>query len=242
MEDWFKLWFDSPYYHILYKNRSVEEAKAFLISLVNWLKPAQNSAILDQACGHGRHALLLNEMGFNVTGIDLSENNIAYCKQFENDKLNFSVHDMRRILATNVFDYVLNLFTSMGYFRYDHDQQLTVSSAAVALKRKGRYIIDFMNAEKVRMNLVPEVTRKVEGIEFKIRKRFEDNFLIKEISFADEGKSYRFSEHVEVLKIEDFDRYFKKAGLKQISVFGNYHLDPFDLKTSDRLILIAEKL
>jgi len=32
--DWFETWFDSDYYHILYKNRSCDEAECFIDKLV----------------------------------------------------------------------------------------------------------------------------------------------------------------------------------------------------------------
>ena len=45
-----------------------------------------------------------------------SEASISFDKQFENDTLNFRVHDMRNPIQGEKVDAVMNLFTSFGYF------------------------------------------------------------------------------------------------------------------------------
>ena len=91
---WFTNWFDSKYYHILYKNRDINEAKFFIENLITKLD-LKDKKILDLACGKGRHARLFNELGFNVVGIDLSLNSINEAKIFENKTLKFFQLDMR---------------------------------------------------------------------------------------------------------------------------------------------------
>jgi len=44
---WFKNWFNSPYYHLLYANRDDAEAAAFITTLVDYFKPNPNSKMLD---------------------------------------------------------------------------------------------------------------------------------------------------------------------------------------------------
>ena len=54
---WFQNWFNSPFYHILYKQRDEEEAELFIDNLCTLLRPAKESRMLDIACGRGRHDL-----------------------------------------------------------------------------------------------------------------------------------------------------------------------------------------
>ena len=58
---WFKEWFDSPYYHLLYANRDYNEAQFFIKNLINLLKMEKNSSVLDLACGKGRHSIYMNK-------------------------------------------------------------------------------------------------------------------------------------------------------------------------------------
>ena len=74
---WFANWFDSSYYHILYKNRDEKEAELFIDNLVQHLQIPQGSTLIDIACGKGRHATYFNSLGLDVIGIDLSPNSIA---------------------------------------------------------------------------------------------------------------------------------------------------------------------
>src|SRR6476469_4275410 len=92
---WFKVWFDSPYYHKLYTNRSDEEAAFFIDELVTVLQPKQDAAMLDVGCGNGRHCKRLAAKGFNVTGIDLALSSIRQAKKYETSRLHFFQHDMR---------------------------------------------------------------------------------------------------------------------------------------------------
>ncbi|MGZ5264842.1 MAG: class I SAM-dependent methyltransferase, partial [Kaistella sp.] len=117
---WFETWFNTPYYHILYKDRNFEEAESFITLLINDLQIQQHAKIIDLACGKGRHSVFLNKMGFEVLGLDLSEESILQNKTFENASLKFKVHDMRNEILPDVskvkVDAVFNLFTSFGYF------------------------------------------------------------------------------------------------------------------------------
>lgn len=238
---WFEEWFDSPYYHILYSHRDNEEAAAFLDLMCGQLQLPPGSGILDLGCGKGRHARHLHSKGFKVTGVDLSQQNIDFCRQFEEPGLEFYVHDMRRLFRINYYHAVLNLFTSFGYFEQDHQNELVIQAASKSLLPGGQLVIDFLNAEKVKNEMQPEQIVVRENIEFHIRKNIRSGFLIKDITFDDQGNSFRFREEVRLLSENDFRAYFERAGLLVEKVYGDYKLDSFDIHSSPRLIMVARK-
>jgi len=240
-KDWFSTWFDSPYYHILYKNRDFNEAENFINQLFEYLKPANNTNIIDIACGKGRHAIQMNKLGFTVDAFDLSENSIVEAKQSENDQLHFYVNDIREPLKTNAYDLAFNLFTSFGYFSDEQDNYQAIKAIADSMKAEGTFVMDFMNVNKVIANLVLSEEKIIDGITFKITREVKDNFIVKHINFSDNGNDYHFSESVKAITLNDFKAYFKSASLNLITTFGNYNLDPFDVNTSDRLIMIVKK-
>jgi SAM-dependent methyltransferase len=239
--DWFSSWFDSPYYHILYKNRDFREAQFFVDKLVAFLDFKPQHKILDLACGKGRHAINLNQKGLEVVGADLSPESIAYASQFENSRLRFYVHDMREALPEQGFDFVLNLFTSFGYFESAHENLQVIQSITQGLKPGGKLVIDFLNSDKVLETMLPFETKKVENINFLITKQLENGFIVKTIEFDDQGKNYLFQERVKAIRTDEFFQYFAQSGLTVCNLFGNYHLENFDLPNSERMILIAEK-
>ncbi len=241
VKEWFSEWFNSPYYHILYKNRDENEARFFIDNLIRFLDIGATNRVLDLACGRGRHSVYLNSKGFNVTGIDIAPQNIAYARQFENEQLRFFVHDMREPFREDAFCYVLNLFTSFGYFETEGENVNVLCSAARALKPGGKLVVDFMNTHKIINGLVPYQVKEVEGIRFEITKRVEKRFIVKDIRFQDCGHLYHFQERVKTITLEDFLNYFDMADLDLLHTFGDYALNPYDVRTSDRIILIAQK-
>ena len=60
---WYASWFDTPFYHILYKDRDNSEAESFMLTLSNYLNIPEHGKVLDLACGKGRHAKHLNSLG-----------------------------------------------------------------------------------------------------------------------------------------------------------------------------------
>lgn len=239
---WFQYWFNSPYYHILYQQRNDAEAEFFIDNLTDFLRPAEDSKMLDIACGKGRHAIYLNKKGFDVTGIDLSEQSIKYAKQFENHKLHFLVHDMRRLFYINYFDVALNLFTSFGYFDTEKDHVTAIKTFRKSLKADGKLVIDYFNTEKIISNLNSCEVKSLDSISFNITKNVVDGKIIKKINFEDKGKVYNFEERVQAFSYEDFERMLTKAGMEIEKTFGSYSLDSFDKNSSDRLILICKKV
>lgn len=239
---WFQYWFNSPYYHILYSQRNDEEAEFLIDNLSAYLKPALHSRILDIACGRGRHAVYLNKKGFDVTGIDLSEQSIKYAKQFEQKHLHFFVHDMRKLGYINYYDIAMNLFTSFGYFDTEKDHVSALKSFRKSIKEDGKLVIDYFNTQKIIKNLTHREVKTIEGIEFHIHKFVSEGKIIKHINFEHKGKQFAFEERVQAFMYEDFVQMFEKSGLAITETFGSYNLDPYDVTNSERLIFVCEKL
>lgn len=234
---WYASWFDSPYYHILYKDRDYEEAQLFMDNITNYLNLPEDAKILDLACGKGRHSIYLSELGYNVTGADISENSIHEAKKSEQPNLKFIRHDMREPFADK-YDAVFNLFTSFGYFDDDADNLRTLKAIGESLTETGFAVIDFMNVEKVIKELVPHETKTVAGIDFHIKRFHIDDHIYKEIQFEDQGEHYSFTEKVQALTLGNFEALMEQAGIYLLDTFGDYKLKKFHKTESDRLIMI----
>jgi SAM-dependent methyltransferase len=236
-ENWFTSWFDTPYYHILYKDRNYREAQIFMDNLTHYLNLPEKAKVLDLACGKGRHSIYLNQLGFNVLGADLSENSIAEASKNSNETLHFKVHDMREPFEGK-FDAIFNLFTSFGYFESDDDNLTTLKAIKESLTEYGFAVIDFMNVANVIETLVPEEVKTVDGIDFKIKRYVEDGHILKEIDFEDQGRKYHFTEKVKALTLKDFEELMAEAGIFLLDIFGDYKLKKFHKTESERLIMI----
>lgn len=239
-KNWFETWFHSPYYELLYYHRDREEARLFIDNLLNYLQPSPQAVFLDLACGSGRHAIYIASKGFDVTGVDLSDELIEKARAHEHERLAFFVHDMRNVFRTNYFDFTLNLFTSFGYFESEHDNHRVVRNVFDGLKPGGIFVLDFFNAEYTLASLVKEETKRIGNIEFHITRALEDGYIVKRISVHDSDKTFQFMERVRAFTRQELEAHFTEAGFEIIERFGSYRLEKISDK-SDRLILIARK-
>ena len=240
-KEWFASWFDSPFYHILYKNRNNDEAQSFISKLVKNIQLTKGDKVMDLACGKGRHARMLHQSGLNVLGVDLSPNSISSAKEHETDELSFDVHDMRNVYPGVKFDAIFNLFTSFGYFDHESDNLKMLASIHTMLEKNGLLIIDFMNASSVIKNLVKEETKTVDDVEFSIKRTYDGKHIFKEISFNNGEIVQQYTERVQAILLNDFKRLLLKSNFKILRTFGDFDLNPFDEAKSDRLIIIAQK-
>lgn len=238
---WFEVWFNSPYYHILYDNRNEIEAEIFIRNLLSFLQPQPQSKVLDLACGKGRHAIFLASQGLNVIGVDLAEANIAQAINFRHQNLQFFVQDMRQVFRVNYFDFIFNFFTSFGYFEREYDNIKTLKSVYQSLKPGGTFVIDFLNVKPLfkKKSEKTEITKN--GIHFLTEKKWINGYIIKNILVRDAESEYHFTERVQAIDLDRFKLYFKEAQLNITHVFGNYQLDLFQPESSERLIIVARK-
>jgi SAM-dependent methyltransferase len=240
-KEWFEEWFDSEYYHILYQHRDDDDAQLFIDNIVPLINLKPHQKVADIACGKGRHAIILNKKMLDVVGSDLSENSIKHAQQLANNTLNFVVNDMRNPLPLK-FDAIFNLFTSFGYFNC-HDENLKVlNSFHSMLNDEGYFIIDFFNADKVKNELTASEKIVLDGIEFMISRKIENDCIVKEIKFEHKKLNHLFTEKVQLLTLSNFIELCGKAALEINYTFGDYALNEFDIYKSERLILIGRKL
>lgn len=237
-KDWFEEWFNTSYYHTLYKNRDEQEAIRFIDRLCELLEIKPKSKILDLACGKGRHSIYLAKKGFTTTGIDLAEKSIVKAKQTELTNVNFEVHDMRKVYKKDEFDFVFNLFTSFGYFENQEDNIDVLKGVTLNLRENGLFVLDFLNASKVIKNLVPKESKQLEGVTFNLKRSYDGTNIRKDIYLKDNDKNYHFQERVSAFNLHDIKKMAAIADLKILNTFGDYNLNSFEEKTSDRLILV----
>lgn len=239
---WYRNWFDSHYYHLLYGERDGSEAGHLIRNLLHLLMPASDAVFMDLACGKGRHAFDLAAYGYEVYGLDLSKSSIAEASKMASERLHFFEHDMRLPFRASHFDFILNLFTSFGYFDQAEDHIKTLRGVYEDLKPGGVFIQDYLNEAAVRACLKPFEEKEVNGISFKIEKHIQNKQIIKTIHISDAGEEYTFQEKVNLFSKDDFMDLYSQCGLQLQEVYGDYDLNPFDTLTSPRLLLISKKI
>lgn len=243
-QPWFKNWFNSPYYHQLYFQRDESEAAAFINKLIEYLKPLQGSRMLDVACGKGRHSMQLAQKGYDVTGIDLSEDSIEEALKHEAGHLHFFQHDMRLPFWINYFDCVFNFFTSFGYFRTQREHDNAIRTISQSMKMKGCFVMDYLNVHYAEDHQVHHSEKEIDDVNFLITKWFDETHFYKKIQVEDQALEAPliYTEKVAKFSLGDFTDMFAYQGLQVKEVFGDYSFSNYHVNASPRLIMIAEKI
>lgn len=243
---WYREWFGEDYLE-LYAHRDRDEAERqadFVEDQLGEPPPGTPSgssrrAILDLACGAGRHTDVLRGRGHRVLGVDLSVTLLA-----RRPDLPRVAGDMRRLPFENAsFDWVLNFFTSFGYFESERENFQVLEEMVRILKPGGGVLIDLMNPVPVIESLEPVESFERDGRKIEIERWYdpEARRINKRIRIARPGQPERtFRESVRAYRADEVEIGLQWAGLKVRGVFGSFTGEPYEAD-SERLIVVACK-
>lgn len=113
------------------------------------LKYDKSLQILDVGCGTGRHAIELTKRGYQVTGIDLSESQLAHARRKATEQglsINFQQHDARNLPFNKEFDLAIMLCEG-GFPLMETDEMnfAILKSVTRALTGSGKLIFTTLN-------------------------------------------------------------------------------------------------
>ena len=242
--EWFKPWFNTKAYHVLYGHRSESEASDLVSRLMNQGGIGAGGRALDAGCGAGRHARAMAKHGWQVDAFDLSEESIREARRRGDAHIQFRCLDLRLLREVEEwhsrFDLVTNFFTSLGYFDLDESHEAVVEGFSQVLKPGGRVLIDFLNVPQVRTNLVEHEITERENMSFHIHRRIHKGWIEKSIQFAMGGENHHHVERVRALERHDLEALLNKHGFTILKTWGDYNLNAWTA-SSPRCMILAER-
>ena len=106
--------------------------------------------ILDIGCGTGRHSIELSKRGYDITGIDLSDSQLARAREKAGSqglRIEFLKHDARNLPFTNEYDLVIMLCEgAFPLMETDEMNYQILENATKSLKDDGKFIFTTLNA------------------------------------------------------------------------------------------------
>lgn len=238
---WFRRWF-GPEYLALYPHRDREEAERGVSLFLREADVGRGDRILDLGCGPGRHLAAFRERGMESFGLDLSRHLLRRARESTGGRARLVQADMRRVpLAPGSFDGVTSFFTSFGYFAARSEDRRVLSEVRRVLRPGARYLLDFLNAEQVRRELVPEEETTVEGKTVVQSREIRDGHVMKriEIRSEDEEKPPKiYHERVRLYEPEQLTKMLEEASLPVRARFGDYEGSTYE-ESSPRFIAVG---
>jgi SAM-dependent methyltransferase len=136
------------YYDLMYQDKDYAGEAQFIHKLIQTHAP-DATKILELGCGTGNHAVLLATAGYQVHGVDLSEEMLGYagerCDRLSPAlaaRLQFSQGDLRQVRLNRKFDVVLSLFHVISYQTTNRDLLAAFETAKAHLVPGGILIFD----------------------------------------------------------------------------------------------------
>ncbi|MCQ6559919.1 class I SAM-dependent methyltransferase [Paenibacillus mendelii] len=240
-------WYEQSFgvdYLTVYNHRNAEQAEREVAQMMQWLRMPNQAKVLDLCCGMGRHSLCLAELGFDVTGYDLSEVLLAEARAKDTtSNVRWVQGDMRNLPFPNhAYDAVVNLFTSFGYFDEDEENCRVLSEMDKVLKPHGKWIIDYLNPDVVVSRLVHESERKENTFTIREVRTVKDGMVKKQIAICEDiGSPRYYMEQVKLYSFSDFMRMLQGTSLVVDQAFGDYSGSTFVPAASPRMILVGHK-
>jgi SAM-dependent methyltransferase len=206
----------AKYYDLLYQDKDYKSESAYISSLINTHLP-ETKKILEFGSGSGIHGRLLGDLGYQVTGIERSQQMIDL--GIKKADLNGSTSNFRCVLGDctktligNDFDAVISLFHVLSYQTSNKLITAMLNNAHKQLKPGGIFIFDYWYAPAV-WNYRPTLrVKKVENSELKItriaepeccedKNRVDVNYL----TFIEDLSSGQISKIQETHEMRAFD-------------------------------------
>ncbi|HET6231183.1 MAG TPA: class I SAM-dependent methyltransferase [Longimicrobiaceae bacterium] len=238
-EDWFAEWFGDEYLE-LYGYRDEGEAARAVELVVRSAAEKLDTAVLDLACGAGRHLAYLRDAGLNAFGLDLSAPLLRRARQ---RGLPVVRGDMRELpFATGSLGLVTSFFTSFGYFPDPADDVHVLREVHRVLRPGGAFAVDYLNADAVREDLRPIDESELDGRRVvQTRTLIEnDTVVLKRIEIFDDagGPPRVFHERVRLYTADELGALLTLHGMQPVASFGDYRGGPLRPE-GPRVILIG---
>ena len=143
--------FWKQFYSVMFHQRRWDQAAEEADGVIQLMGIEPGAEVLDICWGPGRHALVLGEKGYRVTGVDRTESYIEIARQKAEDAgltVQFLVDDARSYKDLDRFDAAISLYTSFGYFEDPEEDLRLLENVHASLKEGGAFLID-MNGKEV---------------------------------------------------------------------------------------------
>lgn len=230
---------------LLFDEERIEQTPEEVDELIERLKLPEGGAVLDQACGVGRHALEFARRGYPATGVDRTEALLERARAEADDEgleIEWVAADMREFKRAGAFDAAINLFSSFGYFTDPEDDRRVARNVFESLKPGGRYLIDTMGREVVARDFVERDWREIDGLRLIERREVEQDWswIRTEWTVIGGERPVERSWGIRLYSGTELRALLLAVGFGSVELFGNLGGAPYD-PDADRLIAVARK-
>lgn len=158
------------YYDLIYQDKNYEAETAYLKNLISKHAPLART-IIEFGSGTGKHAKLLNEAGYEITGVEPSEKMLQVAQKFTKQHLNFEKGDLQSYKSNKKHDVALALFHVVSYINSNADLITSFKNLLELLKPNALFIFDVWYSPAVLTQLPETRLKKIENEYFEVTRK-----------------------------------------------------------------------
>ena len=205
--------------------------------------------IADLGCGTGNVTERLANKGYDMIGMDISEDMLAEAREkaYENEnQILYLLQDMREFELYGTVDIIISLFDSLNYITEEEDLLKVFKLVNNYLEPKGLFIFDLNTKYKFKNILGENTFTQIDDDAAYIWENYYDedseineyylNIFVKD----NDGRYERYEEvhHEKAYEIDVIKDLINKSGLKLLNIYDAYTFDE-PKETSERIFFIA---
>ena len=204
------------------------------------------AAVVDLACGAGRHAIPMAQQGMRVTGVDRTTWLLGQARARASAAgvdVEWVESDLRQFERPEAFELAVNLFTSFGYFEDADDNLRVLRSAHASLRPGGTLVMEMLGKEVLARAFRPsDVQETAEHGMLVMRRRVVDGWsrIENEWTLVRDGAVLRFGMRHWLYSGRELHDMLAAAGFRDVRILGALDGAPYDQK-AQRLVAVARK-
>jgi SAM-dependent methyltransferase len=149
---WWRSYFDDAFFQLHDALFSEADSRGEVAAMRELLALPWGARVLDVPCGWGRHTRLFRQAGCTAFGADLSLPLLQRARAAERGRARvpYAAADVRFLpFADAAFDAVVNVFTSLGLFLDDAEDEAALREAHRVLAPGGAFLLESMHRDDV---------------------------------------------------------------------------------------------
>jgi SAM-dependent methyltransferase len=243
---WTKDYFDTVYLQRWALGPPDEAAFRQVDFLIGELNASQGNSLIDVACGQGRYSLAFAARGLQVTGLDASGVLLREARRLAGEagiSVNWMLGDMRRLPATETYDYGL-LLDSFGFFDSDEENENVIRQLRRAVVPGGRIVIAVVNGTKILRNFGPVGREEHNGRVVEIRRELDADRRILREEVVVTGREGRHAgeRRQRLYSVSEIASIVARNGFRSRQLYGDMLGNTFSEDTSWKILLICDRI
>ncbi len=187
------------YYDKLFLHKDYSKETNYILKSFEKYSDIKLNQILDLGCGTGAHTIEFENMGYNITGLDLDKQMIELAKT-KSDKIDFFYGNINDFSFKNKFELIFSFFNVVNYINTIKELSNFLSGVYKNLKKGGVFIFDGWNGNRIPIDppqkkeiIIEDNNFYAQGYLYPNYDAFNNIALFKyQISVNDNGKSIMY--------------------------------------------------